>query len=215
MRQMLGRWMVAAAMAAGAAFCLAAEEEPAAVPAPARPVALVKAGPVDDALVQRVQNWVHENLAVEVPVLPPVEWSGDTLDQVGSIVAKSLGQGDIGAVVLAWPDHDIAAHGVTMLGERVFVVNVRAMKTEGADQEAFERRVERLTMRGIGVLSGMDPCPNIMCGLTQYGSMEGLDEIGRNYCPPCARKFQEKMRERGVALDPNSPFYMLELPEAQ
>ena len=196
------------------AGCATAEEATNAAPAAKNPVAVVKVGPVDDALVERLQAWVKESIAVDLPVLEAREWTYESMDQAGAHVAESLKPEDLGVVVLAWPDKDMQGHSVSMLENRVVVVNVRGMKTEGADDETVGRRVERLVMRAIGQLTHMPACPNMMCALAQYNSMETLDLIGRNYCPPCARRFQELMRDQHIHLDPQSPFYMLELPQA-
>lgn len=181
-----------------------AEEKPA-----RRPAALVAVGEVPAALVERVQAWAQENLAVPVPVQEPRAESFENLDQAAEWAAGQLDERDLGWVVLLEPTGDATAHGMTRPDLRVSVVNVKAMRADNPDEETFARRMERQVMRGLGFLYGLEPSPNPQSAMTSYSSLAELDEIGRNFDPPWTRRFQELARDHGVPVDPESPYYLL------
>jgi hypothetical protein len=188
---------------------LAAHGQESAAPAATDKVlGIVAVGDVDPATVERVRSFVQENLAMTVRLLDPLAASADTLDGEGREVAKKVA-GDVGAVVaLVMPKEKIAAHGVTMLADHVVVVNAGALKPENGDAETYGRRLERLAMRGFGMLLDAQPCPNPQCALYNYTNLQELDIIGRNYCPPCLKNVQEGARKQGLDLIEDSPFFV-------
>ena len=173
-------------------------------------IALVAVGQVDSNLVERVRAFVDANTAFHLKVLDAQSLVGGGLQQEGEAVAKLLNEKNWAIVALVWPDEDIPHHAIRLQDHNVTVVNVRAMKTEGADDETFARRVERQAMKGIGMMLGMDVCPNPFCAMTQYNSLDELDRTGRNFCPPCGMKLQQKAKEIGVEMDTANPNFMLD-----
>ena len=174
-----------------------------------KPVALVAVGDVDDALVKDVQSWAEANLALPVPVLEKQTAVKGLLDEQARAVAKLIGPDDLGLVALVWPVDDVKNHGVIIKEDRVVVVNVRAMKEGAADDKMWTWRVERQALRGIGMLLDLQPCPDPFCTLTTYGTLEDLDKVGRNFCPPCLLKIQERVTAGGIELLPGNPYNMM------
>ena len=188
-------------------FCMLCALSPAGEAA-GKAIAVVSVGPVDEALVERVVAFARSNTALRVSPARKVECSETSLDAIGKKALESLGEDEVVMVVLAWPDEAVEAHGWRLPESAVSVVNVRSLKTDGVTDEVFARRVEKQTMLSIGMLLGMEACPNPQCALWDYSTLEELDSKGRNHCPPCLDRLQKKAVEKGVELDLDSPFRM-------
>lgn len=190
----------AALLVCAMAACAAADK--------AHPVALMKAGPVDDALVERLKSWVENELALPCPLIEHLDAANESLDEIAEAAAQRLGPEDLGVVVLYQSAGEVAHHGIYRPEQRVVVINVNAMK-EGADEEKTARRLERQVIRGIGVLMGLEWSPNPTSAMAPYTTLEELDQIGRNLDPPWQLKLHQRARELGVPVDADNPYYML------
>lgn len=176
-------------------------------PAAERSISLVTVGAVDPAMAERVRAFAQENLALPVRLLAPREAApAATLNDIGAAAGAAMGEGDVCLVVLAWPLEDFPNHGILMPEANTAVVNARALKPEGDDAERYGRRLEREVMMSIGLLLGLEACPNPECALWLYSNDEELDAKGRNYCPPCLARVQALGQEKGLALVTDSPF---------
>jgi hypothetical protein len=182
--------------------------EPPAVesPAPVKAIGLVPVGSVDAAFVERVRSFVEGNTALPVRVLPSQKPAGKSLDEEGTAAGKWLTGSEVCLVVLVEPTEDIQPHGVLLPNQHVAVVNVKSLRPVDGDAEKYGRRLEREVMQSIGLLLGIEPCPNPQCALWAYKTDEELDIKGRNFCPPCLNRVQKAARERGVKLIESSPF---------
>jgi hypothetical protein len=184
-----------------------AAEELAPVPAAEPAIALVAVGDVDPALAERVRAFAQENLALPVRLLAPREAAPTaSLNEIGEAARAAMGAVDVCLVVLAAPLEDFPNHGILLPESKVAVVNVRALKPEDGDVERYGRRLEREAMMSIGLLLGLEPCPNPQCAMWLYSNDDELDAKGRNYCPPCLDRVQQFGREKGLTLVTNSPF---------
>jgi hypothetical protein len=205
MRSVGFSWMLAVLMAG--VGCAGAEDAPVARKVH-NPVALVKAGDLDDALLKRLRDWAQNEMALSVPLAESLDVSAATLDQVADEAAKRVGESDLGYVVLFVSTNPVPHHGVYRPDQKVVVVNVNLMR-EGADDEKFARRLERQVIRGIGVLLGLEWSPNPTSAMASYTTLEELDQIGRNLDPPWQLKMQQRARELGLQVDPDNAYYML------
>ena len=175
-----------------------------------KPVALVAMGDVDDAVVKDAQAWAESNLALPVPLLEKLPAGKGLLDAQGREAAKVLHEGDLGLVVMVWPEDDIPEQGVVLPEDRVVVVNMRSIKANAADETQYHWRAERLVMRGIALIAGLDSCPDPHCVFGFYDSRIELDSLGRNFCPPCLQKVQLKYRDAGIEANAENPFNILQ-----
>jgi len=176
-----------------------------------QPVALLAAGDVDAALVERAQTWAQDNLAIPVPVLPAEPgWQFATFDEIAQKVAMIMENDRAGIVVLWRPSSDVMNHGAVFPDQRVSVVNLNPMLTPDTDSETIERRIERQVIRGICFVLGLDPNPNPMSAMFSYTSIEELDSIGRNLDPPWLQRLQQRAVELGIPVDPENPFNMIQ-----
>lgn len=172
------------------------------------PVALVKAGPVNVAIVDRARDWAESQLAIPVPLAESLENPGATFDAVAEEAAKRLTPEDLGVVVLLQSETALPNHGVYRPDLRVVVINMNLMQ-DGGDPEKFGRRVERQVIRGIGTLMGLELSPNPQSAMAAYSTMDELDQIGRNLDPPWLVRLQKRARELGIPLDPDNPYNLL------
>jgi hypothetical protein len=202
------KWLLMLCLAPVAVW---AEEAPVAAadePVTRNPVALVRAGAVEDEIVERVKSWAESQLAIPVPLAESMETKADSLNAVADEAAARVGPDDLGLIVLFQSETPVPNHGIFRPEQRVVVVNVGLMR-EGADEEKFGRRMERQVIRGIGTLMGLELSPNPESAMCMYSTMEELDQMGRNLDPPWLYQLQQKAREFGVPLDPDNPFNML------
>ena len=194
-------------MLASTMTVFAEEQDTGAAPAAEPAIVLVAVGEVDPAVAERVRAFAQENLALPVRLLAAREATpAGSLNEIGEAARAAMGEADVCLVVLALPLEEFPNHGIMLPESRTAVVNVRALKPEDNDAERFGRRIEREAMLSIGLLLGLDPCPNPQCAMWLYSNNEELDAKGRNYCPPCLDRAQKLALEKGSKIVTESPF---------
>ncbi|HOW96150.1 MAG TPA: hypothetical protein P5567_08510 [Kiritimatiellia bacterium] len=170
-------------------------------------ISLVVVGDLDPAMAERVRAFAQENLALPVRLLEPREAAAaSSLNEIGDAAAEAMGPEDTCLVVLAVPTEDLPNHGVRLQEKNSAVVNARLLKPAGGDEEQYGRRLDREVMMSIGLLMGLETCPNPQCAMWLYSNDEELDMKGRNYCPPCLERIQKLAVERGLKIVADSPF---------
>lgn len=172
------------------------------------PVVLAKAGELDQALMDRLKQWVESELALPLPIAESLTVESPSLDAVATEAAKRLSPEDVGMVVLNNLADASEPNGIYRPEERVVVINVTDMR-EGADDEQLARRLERQVIRGVCVLLGLSWSPNPLSAMAAYTSLDELDQMGRNLDPPWLIKLQEAARAQGLPLDPDNPNNLL------
>jgi hypothetical protein len=172
-----------------------AEEAPATA---GKTIAVVGVGDIDVGTMEAVRQFAEENSLFKVRLLPALQPVGGTLDQEGSAAAKTMGDNDLFVVAVVMPKEDIKAHGVYLPDARVAVVNALAMKPTEDKKDFFTRRLQRQTVRSIGMLMGLEACPNPQCCMTSYRNVEEMDQIGMNFCPPCWDKEEKLGKAKGL-----------------
>ncbi len=197
------RFWLAMAVGCAAAVAGIAQETvaPVAEKAPAeKTVSLVRMGSVDDALVQRVRQFAQDNLSMPVRTLPAQEAAPETLDGAGQSAAKLMGPDEVAVVALVGSDTCGKAHGVLMKAERAAVVNIKSLEPADQNAETMGRRAEKETMQSVGMLFGLEACPNPQCVMSPYTTDDELDAKGRNFCPPCLEKVQKAGKSQGLRI---------------
>lgn len=161
-------------------------------------IVLRTAGNVDAKWVERVLAFSRENTGLDIQATEPIAGALASLNDAANAASEQLGSEDAFAVVLVGITTDETAHGICLSEKRVAVINVRALLADQPDEERAGRRLDRQVMQSIGMLAGMPPCPNPQCVLWAYTNMEELDAKGRNLCPPCYDKLQQKAHAQGL-----------------
>ena len=78
---------------------------------------------------------------------------------------------------------------------RTVIIYAGALRAWVENEEAWLRRAERETLRGLAELAGVPVgCPNAHCCLYPTTSLDESDMIGRGYCPPCQGQVQRHLR---------------------
>jgi len=192
----------------GAAVAAAAEGDTTAgaTQSAAPRVVLVPVNVTDTALVERLRSFAEVNTGLKIAVADAVTYDGeDARKALELAIARARSNPRDGVVVLAGSRLTTNAHGFYDPELRGGLVNLPALAAGiGSDAEKYGRRAERQVMRIIGMLAGLGPCPNPRCVMYPYRNLGELDEIGRNFCPPCLGKLEKGIEAQGFALRPSS-----------
>lgn len=177
-------------------------------------IILIPVNVVDQMLLERLQNFAQENSGLRIWLGQPVAYEGEdareALDQSRTAADQTAGDGVIAVVGSRLTTN---AHGFYDPAIRAGLVNLAELaRGVGEDKEKFYRRAERQVMRVIGMLCGLGPCPNPRCVMYNYRTIDELDEIGRNFCPPCLGKLEQAARSRGF--EPAPRLFHVPGPEA-
>jgi predicted Zn-dependent protease len=168
---------------------------------PTKTIAFVVMGSVDKTMVKRVMDFVAAELRCPLsskkPITQPMTNSPATQ---AALLSRLITSKEACIVALVEePNAAEAFHGYLDNNLKVGIVNVTALKPANAATpegvELFGRRLEKETMRTVGHLIGMESCVEPHCALTPYPTLEVLDAMGRNYCPPCQQKAADRLKE--------------------
>lgn len=174
-----------------------------------RGIGLVAIGDIPAPLMERLRAFAEFNTAIPVRIRPALPYGGQSLYQEGEAVAQSKAEADVALVALVDGDFSFTEHAVYRYTDGVALVNVREMRVDAPDEEIFARRLEKLTMRSIGLLLDVEPVPNPFSAMWSYQTKEDLDMMGRNYDPPSLLQVQRKAMRRGIRLLEDTPFNMM------
>jgi predicted Zn-dependent protease len=84
-------------------------------------------------------------------------------------------------------------------GHAAVILNLAVLghrREDDGESESFLRRVEKESVRAVGMALGMPPCPFPRCALLPHINEATLDMKARTPCPPCMQKLQTLLRER-------------------
>ena len=167
-------------------------------------ILLVPIGDVDITDVNRVAAYVAKNWDVPVKIQLSKADPEPTMVQQVVAIAKTLKRPDICVVALAAMPAEVKKNHIVRKELRAAVVNCASLRpkewNKARSPEQFGRRLEKETMRCIGLLIGMEECIWPRCALSSYQTEGQLDSKGRNFCPPCKEKAQRTLAERGVPM---------------
>ncbi len=164
-----------------------------------RSFVLSTSGEVDFALVDAVRNHLENYTGTQLRLGSPIPMeAGETLEEIGHTAARTLGEKDHSIIVLARPS-DNQPQGICLPHERFAVLNIAKLEV-GADEKQLERRASREGLRVMALLLDMSQCPFPLCVLVSYKTVEDLDTMSANYCPPCQDRFKRIAAEAGLNL---------------
>lgn len=171
-------------------------------------IGLVAVGSFPPELLERLRSFAEFNTAMPIRIRPAQPYHGKALFEEGATLATVKSPSDVALVALAYDDFDFKEHAVYRYADGIAVINARALQVGDPDAEGWARRLEKLTMRSIGLLLDVDSVPNPLSAMYPYQSMEELDMMGRNYDPPSLLQVQRKAMQRGIRLQEDTPFNM-------
>lgn len=162
-------------------------------------IAFVTVGCIDNVLAKRIMDLVAAELHCLVTAKQPIETAmTNAIEAQAASLSSILTDKDVCVVAIAEePGKEHVFHGYLDNKLKVGIVNATTLKPANAStpegSEAFARRLEKETMRTVGHLLGMESCAESHCALTPYPDLQGLDAMGRNFCPPCQMKAAERL----------------------
>jgi len=171
-------------------------------------VALAVVGEMPDAQAERVREFVQVNTSLQVLRLPALREDGETLEAVLESLLDAR-PAEMAALVLLYAGAgEFEQHSIYRYDRNICIVNATAMRSD--DEEQYLRRLEKLTMRGIGLLLDVPQVPNPQSAMWSYRTMEELDWMGRNFDPPSLMKLQQNAIVMGLPLIKDSPFLIID-----
>ncbi len=170
-------------------------------------VGVAVVGEMDAAAVERIRAFAERNTSIRVRIREVPAMAAESLGEVADALAPLRVEEDAAFVLLYVGDSDFPDHTVYRYNQRTGIVNVSLLHTD--DEERFLRRIEKLTMRSLGLLLNVPPVPNPQSAMWTYSTLEELDLMGRNFDPPSLRNIQVNAQELGIELIADSPFLMI------
>lgn len=191
---MNGRWMMWAV--AGILWAASALAVPT-----GKSIALVAVGDFDPATLKAIGEYVESNTLFPVRILPARPSAGATLEAEAAALTNAVEANDLLLIALVQSAATCEGNTVILQAERIAAINAGALKTD--DAQRFLWRMERLALNSAGQILGLSNCPNPLCCLWNYSSLDEMDAMGRNFCPPCCDRFQQAgIRLGGVLIEP-------------
>ena len=157
---------------------------------------LANAGAVDEVLLERLRQFVEDQLhvpvrAVEQPQL--AEKKG--FQSLRKSAERLKTDADVTLIVLSGFEDD-STHLTVYEENGIAIVNATPLYTDHA--ETFARRLERQIMRAAAFSFGLPPTPDPYCVTRNYKTLEDLDRMGKNYSPPWQGRYADEARKRGL-----------------
>jgi hypothetical protein len=159
-----------------------------------RTIVVVKDLDVEDAVFERGVTFLKGNLNAEINIgRAGADLAKLTLDEQVKELKKLL-KPECACVVaiVKEPAKTTQDRILAATNQPISVVNLTVIKdmvkVEGNDTETNEqylRFTEKESMRAVGSLLGLKPCPNPYCAMNGGESKPVSRVLARNYCPPC------------------------------
>ena len=176
-------------------------------PAPSG-LAIAAVGEMPETHLERVRAFVERNTSMKTRVLEPSDESAGSLHDLMDALASRRTPEHAALVFLYAGDDDFEEHYVYRYEDGIGIVNAALMRLD--DEERYLRRLDKLTMRTIGLLFAVEKVPNPQSAMWTYNTMAELDAMGRNFDPPSLLRLQQRARERDIPLIEESPYMMLD-----
>ena len=165
-------------------------------------ISVVAVAGFDEALAGQVVQVAASNLRMRTEQ----EDLSPRLPRSSSRIADTVRDlnNDAAAVFLVLCDGGIPSSTITnacaMASDNIVVLDVSSLRdVTGAAHSSFGRRVEKQSLKAIGQLAGLGPCPSPRCCLFAHKTALELDAKGGNYCPPCLVRTRHALKKKGIA----------------
>ncbi len=166
-------------------------------------IVIAAVGDMPAAHMERVRSFVERHTRIATRLLEPQSASGEDFSEILDVLAHLRTPEHACVVFLYAEGDDFEEHAVYRYESGVGVVNAALMKTE--DEEQYLRRLEKLAMRSVGLLMGVEMVPNPQSAMWSYRTMAELDAMGRNFDPPSLMRLHDSARAKGIPLIEKQP----------
>ncbi|MBU0678191.1 MAG: hypothetical protein KJ626_08725 [Verrucomicrobia bacterium] len=161
-------------------------------------IALVNVGAVDAGTAESIRVFMEDNLTVPVRLLNLKASEEQDLVKLGTSLTQNMTWFDVCLVALvspAVPTHE----GLILAPDYQWaLIDVGALKTDDAGDQAVDMRIKRQTLRSVAFLFGLPFSPDPRCVFRRVNSVQQLDEMGSNFSPPTMESFYTVAAERGL-----------------
>lgn len=171
-------------------------------------LAIAAVGELSGEHQERIRAFVERNSGIATRRIDAPDTAGESLGEILDALADLNSPEHACVVFLYAGDQVFEEHAVYRYESGVGIVNAALMKTD--DEEQYLRRLEKLSMRSVGLLMGVEMVPNPQSAMWSYRTMNELDAMGRNFDPPSLMRLQQQARDRDIPLMKGSPFLLLE-----
>jgi predicted Zn-dependent protease len=160
-------------------------------------IAILNGQALESNAMEQVRTFVQQELNVPVVAINLPAIACTSLDAAIPDVLK-LKQPQYACIIaLVSPASNIVLHATFRTNVQVAVVNATAMRSNDPGKTAL--RIGKQIMRGAGFLFGLPPSLDPFCVMRDYDDINDFDQLGRNFFPPWQFRFQEAVRNRGIA----------------
>lgn len=171
-------------------------------------VAIAAIGDISAEHMERIRAFVEYNTSIRARLLESQPEAGGTFSEMLDAL-HTLRTPELACVVFLYAgEQDFEEHTVYRYESGVGMVNAKLMMTD--DEERYLRRLEKLTMRSVGLLLDVPLVPNPQSAMWTYRTMEELDAMGRNYDPPSLMRIQENALQREIPLIKDNPYLLVD-----
>lgn len=190
-------------MALGMMACLMAQADAPEV-ASGKAITVMDAAGLPDGMLDRISAFARKQLRVPVRARTVKPMKKQELRKSAEQLQKKRKQGDVCLIVLVRGDGSAKLHATIERDLETATVNVAQLFAK--DRTVFMKRLQRQVMRGAGFLFGLKPAPDPFCVTRHYHTLDELDKMGMNFCPPWQGRFKKAAQEKGLAdLTPRPP----------
>lgn len=198
------RAALTACMAMTVLACAPAVHADDTTPVPGGSIVFCRGNNVGIPLATRIANHVQTSTGVGVMLMltPPVKADGLSVRKLAALVKLGASAGEHARVALV-SQPVVPSVGPLACGSGIIVVNINALRDEKVTEdvmaeERFLRRVESVTMQGVGLSYGLKQCGNPHCCM--YPVMKARWDLrGRGFGPPCLQKMGKVIHAGGTA----------------
>jgi len=157
---------------------------------------------VDTSLVSTIEEHAFVNLGTTFRRGDCLALTDPEFDDIVRAAFKSTQPEDLYTLFL----YDLPTNKVNVtiytFRDRLAFLNLdrlrRGTPRLGDDDERFERRVKKESMRALGTLIKLPKCPSYMCAMYAPGGTNCLDKKGWNLCPPHRIKSDTLLDQAGI-----------------
>jgi predicted Zn-dependent protease len=176
-----------------------------------RTIVVVRSSNVEDVVLDRVVSNLKGNLNAEISIVKIAsDLANLPLDEQVKEVRKLLKPDSVCAVALVKePAKTTQERILVATNQLAGLVNVTVIKdmvkvegNEAETNEQYLRLAEKESMRTVGSLLGLKPCPNPYCAMNCSESKPVARVSARNYCPPCQGELEKLLPVAGEKTTP-------------
>jgi hypothetical protein len=182
---------------------------PQSTPVVFKDIGIVWVGTPNESLLRRVGDFVGATCRCDVRVADSILATNTAVQAIEGTAAGALRDSDMCLIALCNLPGSAKFRVGLFPQQRIVLVNAAMLKPKDVSTadatERYARRVEKESLFMLGQLLGLGGCPNKLCCMHPAMTGKDLDEIARNYCPPCQGAVLKALIAKGLTLKTGAP----------